>query len=198
MQIQGRTRVYFVVGDPVAQVQAPALFNPIFERHGVDAVLVPMQIAADRLLPFAREVLASPSVGGLWLTIPHKPTLLPSLARLDDSARVARAVNAVRRDADGGWTGGLFDGDGLVGALRHHGIEPAGRRVLLVGAGGAGAAVAVALLRAGVARLALHDLGQRASVLADRLASLDGADPAGLPVGGRVVVAGGEDRKSVV
>lgn len=184
MPIHGRTRVYFVVGDPVSQVQAPALFNPIFERYDVDAVLVPMQVAAERLLPFAQQVLASPSCGGLWLTIPHKPTLLSALARVDESGRVAQSVNAVRVDADGGWHGGLFDGEGLVGALRHHGVEPAGRRVLLVGAGGAGAAVAVALLQAGVRTLALHDLGRRAALLAERLGPL-GA--------GRVVVPGSAD-----
>ncbi len=175
-----------VVGDPVAQVQAPAIFNRIFQRFSVDAVLVPAQVSATQFSAFAHQVLAAGNIGGLWVTIPHKTTLVSELAWLDTSARVAQSVNAVRRNAQGALEGALFDGTGLVGALRHFGIEPQGLRVLLLGAGGAGAAIAAALLEAGVAELALHDLGERAQQLAQRLAgcgtgavSVPGADPAG-------------------
>lgn len=181
--ISGHTRVFMVLGDPVTQVQAPAIFNRVFQRHGVDAVLVPLQVRAEHLAAFARTVLAEGQVAGLWLTIPHKTTLMPLLAAVDEAGRVAQSVNAVRLHTSGGLEGGLFDGLGLVRALHHHGIDPHGLRVLLVGTGGAGAAIATALLAAGVAALALHDLGERAQHLAARLAdprvSTPGADPAG-------------------
>lgn len=186
MMISGRTRVFMVLGDPVAQVQAPAIFNRVFRRFDVDAVLVPAQVRAERLSAFAHEVLAAGNIDGLWLTIPHKTTLVPELARMDHCARVAQSVNAVRRQPDGELEGALFDGLGLVGALQHFGIDARGQRVLLLGAGGAGAAIAAALLDHGVAHLALHDLGARAEELAGRLAdgnegrvSVQGADPAG-------------------
>ena len=175
-----------VLGDPVAQVQAPQIFNRVFQRFGVDAVLVPAQVRADCLSAFAHAVLAAGNIDGLWLTIPHKTTLVSELARMDSCARAAQSVNAVRRQPNGELEGALFDGLGLIGALRHFGIEPRGLRVLLLGAGGAGAAIAAALLDHGVAHLALHDLGSRAAELADRLVddadtrvSVRSADPAG-------------------
>lgn len=157
MEISGRTQVFMVVADPVAQVQAPALFNPLFRRHGVDAVLVPAHVPAADFAGFVRQVLAARNIGGLWLTIPHKTAMVGLLHRCDAAGAVARAVNAVRREADGTLSGGLFDGLGFVAALRHAGFEPRGRRVLLVGAGGAGVAIAAALVDAGVGRLALFD-----------------------------------------
>ena len=169
--VTGTTRVFLVLGDPVAQVQAPQLFNPIFRRHGVDAVLVPAQVPPARLTDFVRGVTAAGNIDGLWVTIPHKPALAALVDRCDAAATIAGSVNAVRRDADGALAGALFDGLGFVDALRHAGVAPQGRRVLLLGAGGAGAAIALALLDAGVAALAVHDLGERGRQLAERLAS---------------------------
>lgn len=169
MDISGTTRVFMVVGDPVAQVQAPAIFNRVFQRFGVDAVLVPAQVPAAHFTRFAQTVLQAGNIDGLWLTIPHKTSLVQQLAWLDPSARVARSVNAVRRTPSGALEGGLFDGTGLVGALRHFGLAPEGLRVLLLGCGGAGAAIATALLEAGVGALGLHDLDERAQSLITRL-----------------------------
>jgi shikimate dehydrogenase len=144
---------------------------------------VPVQVGAPQLAAFAQAVLAAGNVDGLWLTIPHKTTLLPLLQHVDAAGRIAQSVNAVRRHADGRLQGGLFDGSGLLGALRHFGIPLAGQRVLLLGTGGAGAAIAAALLGEPLAALALHDLGQRAIQLAQRLADprvcVSGPDPAG-------------------
>lgn len=190
MQILGTTRVFMVLGDPIAQVQAPQVFNALFRRHGVDAVLVPAHVRPPQFGDFVRHVMTASNIDGLWLTIPHKPAGLEVVTHCHRAGRLAGAVNAVRRRADGALEGALFDGEGFVKALRHHGFEPAGRRALLVGAGGAGAAIAVALVDAGVATLVLHDLGDRADVLAARLAQgsaegsttlvvADSADPAG-------------------
>lgn len=183
MPISGKTRVFMVVGDPVDQVQAPAIFNRVFQQFGVDAVLVPVQVSADRFVDFATTVLQAGNVDGLWITIPHKPKLMPLLSKLDVASQLAGSVNAVRRHADGALEGGMFDGHGLVSALHHFGQPAKGQRVLLVGTGGAGAAIASALLQAGVQALALHDLGHRAQELAARLAdprvSVPGADPRG-------------------
>lgn len=176
-----------VLGDPVSQVQAPQLFNPLFERHGIDAVLVPALVPRERCSSFCREILAAGNIDGLWLTIPHKPLVMPLLAHWDRDAELAQAVNAVRRNPDGSLEGALFDGSGFAKALASFGFQPPGKRALLVGAGGAGAAIAAALLHAGLHQLALHDLGDRASALAHRLqphspgtrVTAAGSDPAG-------------------
>lgn len=168
-EISGDTQVFMVLGDPVRQVQAPAIFNRVFQRHGVDAVLVPVQVAPAGLEAFANAVLHGGNVGGLCLTIPHKTALVPRLGRIDAAGALAGSVNAVRRGPAGGLEGALFDGLGLLGALHHHGIGLANARVLLVGVGGAGAAIAAALSPEPLAALVLQDLGARAAVLAARL-----------------------------
>ena len=170
MEITGKTRVFMVVADPIAQVRAPELYNGLFRRHGVDAVLVPAHVAPAHFTGFAQQVLAAKNIEGLWLTIPHKTAMLALLDRCDRFGQVAQAVNAVRRNADGGLEGALFDGIGFVAALRHAGFEPRGQRALLIGAGGAGVAIATALADAGVSMLSLFDaVPVRAAEVQERL-----------------------------
>lgn len=99
MNINGNTRVFFILGDPIAQVRAPELYNHLFTRHGVDAVLVPVQVSAPALEGFVRGTMSARNVDGLWITIPHKAALLGVLDRCDALGRAAGAVNAARRRA---------------------------------------------------------------------------------------------------
>lgn len=186
--IRGTTDVLFVAADPVAQVKAPEVFNHVFARAGVDAVVVPVRVSAQRLGGFVSESLAVGNVRGLLVSIPHKTPLMALLDRFEPVARAAGAVNAVRRGDAGALEGALFDGAGFVGALQHHGVETRGRRALLVGAGGAGLAIAAALGSLPLAELAVFDASaERAAALVDRIAPQAGhplriassADPAG-------------------
>lgn len=163
MQISGNTRVFFILGSPVAQVMAPQLFNPLFKRHGVDAVLVPTEVAPAHLADFVRSAFKASNLGGLWVTIPHKAALLPLLAHCERRGQLAQAVNAVRRHADGTLEGALFDGQGFVAGLAAAGVACAGQRALVVGVGGAGTAIAVSLAEQGVAELWLHGLDPEAT-----------------------------------
>ena len=170
MHINGHTRVFLVIGHPVGQVRAPEVFNPLFLAHGVDAVLVPADVAPAQLGDFVRGVFSAANVGGLWLTIPHKAAVLDLLDRVDPLGTRAGAVNAVRRQPDGALEGGLFDGIGLVKALDHLDAATTGRRVLLVGTGGAGMAIAVSLAERALGALTLFDaVPGRAAALAQRL-----------------------------
>ena len=118
-----------------------------------------------------REALAVGNVRGLLVSIPHKTPLMQLLDRFDAVAQAAGAVNAVRRGTDGALEGALFDGAGFVGALHHHGVELPGRRALLVGAGGAGLAIAAALGALPLAELAVFDASaDRAAALVERIA----------------------------
>lgn len=183
--VRGSTRVLMVAADPVAQVKAPQAYNLVFARCGIDTVAVPAQVRRDHLGPFVREALALGNLCGLVVSIPHKTPLMRLLDRFDDAARSAGAVNAVRRAADGALEGALFDGVGFVGALAHHGVACEGRRALLVGAGGAGLAIASALADTHLAELAVFDTDRdRAATLVHRVAPAPGriashADPAG-------------------
>ncbi len=189
--LSGHTDVYLIVGYPVAQVQAPALFNTLFARAGLNAVMVPVEIAPQHLLEFVKSAFLAPNVRGLCVTIPHKSALADTMHRCSPSARIAGAVNAVRRHADGHLEGELFDGQGLRAALDYFGMAYSGRRVLVLGAGGAAAAIATALASAAphaTAQVSLYDPAPgKALALARRLAAhtqvpvvaADTNDPAG-------------------
>jgi shikimate dehydrogenase len=157
MQIDGSTRVFLILGDPVEQVRAPAVFNHLFHRHAVNAVLVPAAVAGADLDGFVRHVLRARNIDGLWVTIPHKTAIARMLDHADRLAAVAESVNALRRRTDGSLEGALFDGIGFVKSLDHFGIAARGARALVIGAGGAGVAIGASLAERGVAELALFD-----------------------------------------
>lgn len=153
MAISGRTRLYAVLGDPVAQAQAPTLFNPLLDRLAVDAVLVPVHAPADRLDDVVRGLKATANLDGLLVTVPHKLAMCAHADELSATAALLGSTNALRREPDGGWRADNFDGAGFIGGLAAQGHQVSGRVVALSGAGGAGLAVAAALLAAGAARI---------------------------------------------
>ncbi len=188
MNISGTTRVFLILGDPVAQVRAPEAFNHLFAAHGIDAVLVPANVPAAELHNFVSHVLKARNIDGLWLAIPHKTAMIDLLDRCDRLGRSAGAVNAARRNADGSLEGALFDGVGFTKALDHFGIAIGGRHVLVVGVGGGGVAIATSLAARGAGRIALFDSTPgRTDVVAAKLAAEFGvevvsvatSDPAG-------------------
>lgn len=174
--INGYTDVYFIVGDPVQQVQAPTTFNCIFSQLGINAVLVPVHIAPANLQGFVSSAFKAPNIKGVWVTIPHKAPMLSWLDSCSDLATMAGAVNAVRRNADGRLEGGLFDGEGFVASLDYFQIRYQASRVLILGAGGAAAAIAASLALAGAsapAEIAFFDPARgRAASAAQRMAAM--------------------------
>jgi len=185
MTITGTTRVFYILGDPVAQVRAPEVYNHLFQEHGIDAVVVPLKLPAPALQGFLQHGMAAQNIGGFWATIPHKPALARFLDPKDPVAQVAGAVNAVRRLPDGKLEAALFDGIGFVKGLDHFGFRVAGKRALVVGAGGGGQAVAAAIAQRKPAALAVYNRTRdRAVALVERLQPL---------VGGAAVVAQSND-----
>lgn len=182
--LSGETFVVPIVGDPIAQVKAPDGITRLFAERHRNAVVIPLQIASDDLDNLVRSLAPSASVGGIIATVPHKFGLAAQCATLTDRARFLGSVNVARRNPDGSWHGDQVDGAAYVAAILASGGDPAGRRVLQVGAGGAGSAVALALLEAGAAELALHDADPvRRDGLISRLRSR---------FGDRVVVGSGD------
>ncbi|HZQ62072.1 MAG TPA: shikimate dehydrogenase [Casimicrobiaceae bacterium] len=167
--IDGATRLYCIIGDPIAQVRSPEVFTQRFVAAGINAALLPVHVpvdAFDRIVPGLLDV---GNLDGVLVTVPFKRRMLPFASRVGRTASVIGAVNALRREADGSWSGDMFDGIGFVNAARQKAPLP-GRRVLMFGAGGAGSAIACALAEAGVASIDMIDPDAgRAEVLATRL-----------------------------
>ncbi|WP_030325685.1 shikimate dehydrogenase family protein [Streptomyces sp. NRRL B-3229] len=185
-RITGRTRLFAVLGDPVRQVRAPELLNPVFAQLGLDAVLVPVHASVLHLGEVVRGLQRAGNVDGLLVTVPHKAAARAFADVQSAAVRLAGSTNALRRGADGRWYAENFDGAGFVAGLVAAGHPPAGQRVTLVGAGGAGGAIAAALVLAGVARLDVVDVDPaRVRMLLDRLSDhapgvvREGATPSG-------------------
>jgi shikimate dehydrogenase len=170
--ITGKATIYAIVGDPIGHVRTPMVFNELFRQHGIDAVLIPLLVPAAGLEAAWAGLRAMDNLGGFVVTGPHKTTAVALCDALDDEGRRAGAINTVRREPGGRMVGTLFDGLGFVAGLRAHGHEPRGKRIYLVGAGGAGTALAFALAGAGAAHITLHNRSRaKAEDLARRVAA---------------------------
>ncbi|HET8875427.1 MAG TPA: ThiF family adenylyltransferase [Casimicrobiaceae bacterium] len=169
MKLGGATRLFAIIGDPVAQVRSPAVYTERFAREGIDAVMIPVHVPAAQFDAIVPGLLRIANLDGVVVTVPFKGRMLPFADRLGATAACIGAVNALRREADGTWTGDMFDGEGFVHGAQRKGLRLEARRVALFGAGGAGSAIACALARAGVASIALIDADEaRAHMLAAR------------------------------
>jgi shikimate dehydrogenase len=153
----GATRVIFIAGDPIAQVKSPAGVTEALRACGADSIVVPAHVKPDDLPAFLALTQKMPNCDGHCITVPHKFEALKACATLTSAARSIGAVNAIRRNADGSWHGDMCDGEGYVEGLRKLGCAPEGKAALIVGAGGAGSAIAHALVDARVARLSVYD-----------------------------------------
>jgi shikimate dehydrogenase len=154
----GTTELFVILGDPVAQVQAPIIFNDIFRRAHRDSVMVAMRVAAGNLARTFAGLRHVDNLAGISLAIPHKAPMLALADDASDMARIVGATNAVRRNPDGRWFADMFDGRGFAGGLEAAGHDIRGRRALLVGAGGGGSAIAAALLDRDIAHLRIADV----------------------------------------
>ncbi len=155
--VSGTTRLYVVLGDPVAQVQSPGLLNPLFAELGVDAVLVPVLAEPAHLERIVAGLRCVGNLDGIFVTVPHKAAVAGLADRRSPMVEITGSANALRREAGGRWYAENFDGTGFVAGLVAAGHDPKTQRVALVGAGGAGSAIAAALLAAGADRLAVCD-----------------------------------------
>jgi shikimate dehydrogenase len=197
----GATRLHVIVGDPIAQVRSPAGVSAAFAARGHDGILVPVQVMPADLPDFLSVATRLKNLDGIIVTIPHKFACYQACASTTERAHVLRTVNLMRRRADGAWHGDMVDGLGFVGAARAKGIDPRCMRALVVGAGGAGSAIALALVEAGVRELAIHDsTAERRDALIERLNGLGKApvrvgstDPAGFDFIANATPAGMKD-----
>ena len=155
--ITGKTRLIAHLGYPTESFKAPMIYNPYFEKHGIDAVVVPMGSKPEDFPEIFRLAFRLSNIHGALITMPHKITVIGLLDEVRTTARVAGSCNAVRLDADGRLVGDMFDGEGFVRGVLRKGRTLAGASALVVGSGGVGSAIAASLAKAGVAELAVFD-----------------------------------------
>src|ERR687893_2096058 len=152
--LNATTRLLGIIGHPVGHSLSPRMHNAAFAHDGVDYVYVAMDVLPDRLTA-AVEGLRALGFVGFNVTMPHKEAVLSLVDELDETARLAGAVNTVVIGKGGSLRGLNTDGSGFVEACGEAEVSFAGRRVLILGAGGAAAAIAVAVLGEGASWLCI-------------------------------------------
>ena len=165
--ISGRTRLYGLFADPIEHLQTPTVLNELLERRGVDSVFVPLHVTPEHLREAVAGIRHIRNFSGYSVSIPHKAMAAGLCDELLPNAKACGVVNSVRIDPDGRLIGETFDGIGMVKAIGAQRVLDTDSRVLLVGAGGVGRAIAVAIALAGVGYLAIAN---RTLIKADELA----------------------------
>ncbi len=152
--ISGHTRVYGLIGHPVRHSLSPRMHTTLFGRIGLDAVYLAFDVHPDRAAEVGVAIRTLDLVG-VNLTVPFKERVIGQLDQRTQAVEEAGAANVVT-NVDGWLTGYNTDGEGLVRSLgEEHGWSPAGRRCLVLGAGGAGRAVAASLAAAKAERVCI-------------------------------------------
>jgi shikimate dehydrogenase len=168
--ISGRTLLLAHLGYPTETFKAPLIYNPWFEKVGIDAVVVPMGVNAEDYPAFFKSLFRLSNIRGALVTMPHKVTTVDLVDEVSTVVKVAGSCNAVLRRQDGKLVGDMFDGAGFTRGLRRKAFTVAGTACLIVGAGGVGSAIAASLAAEGPRSIALYDTATAAAeALATRL-----------------------------
>ncbi len=163
MRIDGRTQIVGIVGHDIDYTLSPAIHNAAFENLAMNWLYVPLRVKPGEL---ETGVLGLRALGfrGFNVTIPHKVEAVLYLDSLEGAAGTLQSVNTVVSDGDGLLTGYNTDVEGFRAFLREEGPKVAGSAVLLIGAGGAARAVALALAEEGAARIFVMNRSRRRAV----------------------------------
>jgi len=145
MRISGKTKVCAVIGDPVEHSLSPCFQNAAFQHLGLDFVYVAFTVKAEELRG-AIEGVRSLGFHGLNVTMPHKISIIQYLDELDEDAERIGSVNTVL-NRDGRLIGYTTDGVGALNALKNNGVDPNGKKIVILGAGGASRSVSFALIK---------------------------------------------------
>lgn len=156
--INGNTDLIAHIGYPTHTFKSPMIYNPYFEEAGINTVVVPMGCKTENYPAFLKAVFSLENIRGALITMPHKVVTVGLLDEVTPTVKVAGACNAVKKLADGRLVGDMFDGAGFVRGVQRKGFDLAGKRVLVVGSGGVGCAIAASLAGAGIAAIGLFDV----------------------------------------
>lgn len=179
--LSGETSLYPIIGDPIGFVKSPQRLTTKFAERGHNGVCVPMRVPDTALDDVLRGLAPVSNVRGLLVTMPHKGAMFKQCATASETSKLLGVVSIVRRNEDGSWHGDMLDGLSFVEAQKKAGARIEGARVLQIGAGAAGSAIAVALLDAGVRELVLHDVDASKSKALVQLLSHRGRITSGPP-----------------
>ena len=156
MRISGTTTLLGLIGTPVEHSKSPAMYNHCFQKFGLDwaylAFDIPQEKAGD-----AVQAIRTLGMRGANVTMPCKNAVIPYLDKLTLAAEAIQAVNTIVNE-NGTLVGYNTDGCGYTQNLRRGGVEVTGKRIVLLGGGGAASAIAIQAALEGAAEIAVFNL----------------------------------------
>lgn len=155
-RISGHTKLYALIGSPVGHSGSPAMYNYSFAKTGVDAAYLAFDIPLENVKEGV-EALKALHVGGFNVTMPDKTAVAGLVDAISPAAKLIGACNTVTVEACGRLTGHNTDGIGFVQNLREHGVEVQGKRLVVLGAGGAATAICVQAALDGAQEIAIFN-----------------------------------------
>jgi len=161
--ISGKTTLIAHLGYPTETFKAPMIYNPYFEKAGIDAVVMPMGVKAEDYAQVLKALFRLTNIRGALVTMPHKVTTVALLDEVTPTVQIAGSCNAILRRPDGSLLGDMFDGTGFVRGVERKGRQLKGAKALVVGSGGVGSAIAASLAAAGIAAIGLFDASSAAA-----------------------------------
>lgn len=169
INLNGRTRLYPLLGDPIIYARSPDWLSHHMASRGMNMISLPMEVPEGALDAVMAGLSVTQNVDGLSFTMPHKIAGYKYCATLSEVSQLVGAVAVARRNRDGSWHGHTTDGESFVKAQIDNGATIEGARVLVLGCGGAGSAIAFSMLEAGASEVVVHDTD---AARAERLAGL--------------------------
>jgi shikimate dehydrogenase len=167
LTITGKTRVCGVIGEPIEHTLSPLMHNAAFEALKLDYVFLAFRVKPAEVESAVNGMRAL-NIRGLNITMPHKSTVIKHLDRVDLSAQIVNSVNTVL-NKENLLFGFNTDGVGALKALKENGVELKGRKVLLLGAGGAARAIAYTMAKEADELAVLNRTVKQAQALAKLL-----------------------------
>lgn len=156
LQISGTTTMLGLIGTPVAHSKSPAMYNHCFQKFGLDWAYLAFDVPAERTGE-AVAAIRTLHMRGANVTMPCKNAVIPFVDALTPAARAIQAVNTIVNE-DGVLVGHNTDGCGYTQNLRRNGIEVEGKKIVLLGGGGAASAIAIQAALEGAAEIAVFNL----------------------------------------
>lgn len=168
--ISGKTKIFFMLADPIGHVRTPEIINPVFAERGIDAIMVPVHYTPEDFALGWSAMKRTKNLGGIVISVPHKEQALELADEADDVARELGVANVIRRTDDGRMIATNLDGLGFLQGVLNGGADAHDRRILVVGSGGAGRAIAFSLAKHRCRSLRVADIdGARAEALANQI-----------------------------
>lgn len=174
--VDALTRLFYILGSPIAHVRAPVVWSALFKRYGVNALMLPADVTALNFDTAMKGLKATENVDGAIFTMPHKFAAMDHADVLTQRAQRIGSINLLRRLADGTWEGDNVDGAGFITGLHADGVNLDGANVYLHGCGGVGRSIGWTLGMEKIASLTVHDVDEgRARELARSIGSVSSA-----------------------